>query len=124
MSSNAPTVWGSKCGFSAKVEDPDRQAGDEYKFAWSDNYRGPSGNNVSTFGFVESMIWRIDYRCEDRRKSGELRVGIGAIRLVLTISFKKPRSSPPKKRTVQPGDAFEDTLFKPGFEVVKFQNRL
>jgi hypothetical protein len=26
----------------------------------------------------------------------------------------------PKKRTVQPGDAFEDTAFKPGFEIVKF----
>jgi hypothetical protein len=25
-----------------------------------------------------------------------------------------------KKRTVQRGDAFEDTAFKPGFEIVKF----
>ncbi len=25
-----------------------------------------------------------------------------------------------KKRTVQPGDPFEDTAFKTGFEVVKF----
>jgi hypothetical protein len=25
-----------------------------------------------------------------------------------------------KKRNVQPGDAFEDTAFKPGFEIVKF----
>jgi hypothetical protein len=24
----------------------------------------------------------------------------------------------PEKRTVQPGDAFEDTAFKPGFEIV------
>jgi hypothetical protein len=30
----------------------------------------------------------------------------------------------PKKRTVQPGDAFEDTAFKPGFEIVKFSTRL
>jgi hypothetical protein len=27
---------------------------------------------------------------------------------------------PKKKQTVQPGDAFEDTAFKPGFEIVKF----
>jgi hypothetical protein len=26
----------------------------------------------------------------------------------------------PKKQTVQPRDAFEDTAFQPGFEVVKF----
>jgi hypothetical protein len=26
----------------------------------------------------------------------------------------------PKERTVQPEDAFEDTAFKPGFEIVKF----
>jgi hypothetical protein len=25
-----------------------------------------------------------------------------------------------KKRTVQPRDAFEDTAFKPGFEIVQF----
>jgi hypothetical protein len=25
----------------------------------------------------------------------------------------------PQRRTVQPGDAFEDTAFKPGFEIVK-----
>jgi hypothetical protein len=26
----------------------------------------------------------------------------------------------PKKQTVQPGDAIEDTAIKPGFEIVKF----
>jgi hypothetical protein len=35
----------------------------------------------------------------------------------LTSAFKKPRSSPLKKRYVQPGDAFEDNAFKPGFEI-------
>jgi hypothetical protein len=25
-----------------------------------------------------------------------------------------------KKRTVQPGDAFEDTAFKPGFDIFQF----
>jgi hypothetical protein len=51
---------------------------------------------------------------------GELRGDIGAIGLVLTSSLRKPRSSPHKKRTVQPGDAFEDTALKQGFEIVKF----
>jgi hypothetical protein len=34
-----------------------------------------------------------------------------------------PQKTPiitPKKRTVQPGDAFEDTDFKPRFEIVIF----
>jgi hypothetical protein len=26
----------------------------------------------------------------------------------------------PKKRTIQPGKTFEDTAFKPGFEILKF----
>ncbi len=65
-----------------------------------------------------------DYRCEDGKKVGELRGDIGAITPVLNPSFKKPRSSPPKNRSVQPGDAFEDTSFKPMLEIVKFQTRL
>jgi hypothetical protein len=64
------------------------------------------GANVVTLA-----VSAIDYRCEDRKKVVELRDDIGAIRYVLTPSFRKPRSSPPKKRTVQPGDAFEDTAF-------------
>jgi hypothetical protein len=28
--------------------------------------------------------------------------------------------TPQKQQTVQPGDAFEDTAFKPGFKIVKF----
>jgi hypothetical protein len=59
-----------------------------------------------------------DYRCEDK-KLGDLRGKIGVISLVLSPSFRKPQSSP-KKRTVQPEDAFEDTALKPGFEIVKF----
>jgi hypothetical protein len=52
-----------------------------------------------------------DNRCEDRQKVGEKRGDIGAIRLVLTPSFRKPQSSPKKKkkkkkRTVKRGDAF------------------
>jgi hypothetical protein len=49
-----------------------------------------------------------------------LRGDIGAIRWALTPSFKNPNDHPPKKRTVQTGDAVEDTAFKPGFEIVKF----
>jgi hypothetical protein len=45
---------------------------------------------------------------------------IGAIREVLTPSFREPRSSPPEKRTIQQGNAFEDTALKPVFEVDKF----
>ncbi len=33
---------------------------------------------------------------------------------------KTPINTTKKKLTVQPGDAFEDTAFKPGFEFVKF----
>jgi hypothetical protein len=32
---------------------------------------------------------------------------------------KKKQFITTKKRTVQPGHAFEDTAFKPGFEIVK-----
>jgi hypothetical protein len=34
--------------------------------------------------------------------------------------FQKTPIITTKKRTVQPGDAIEDTAFKPGFEIVKF----
>jgi hypothetical protein len=33
----------------------------------------------------------------------------------LDFLFQKTPIITPKKRTVQPGDAFEDTAFKPGF---------
>jgi hypothetical protein len=48
-------------------------------------------------------IYTIDVRTE--KIVGELRGDIGAIKQVLGPSSKK------KKRTVQPGDAFEDTAF-------------
>jgi hypothetical protein len=34
--------------------------------------------------------------------------------------FQKTRIITSRKRTVQIGDAFEDTIFKPWFEIVKF----
>jgi hypothetical protein len=64
----------------------------------------------------------IDYRCdnEKKKKVGENRGDIGTIRHVLTPFFSKPGSSPLDKRTVQPKDAFEDTTFKPRFDIAKF----
>jgi hypothetical protein len=59
------------------------------------------------------------YRCEDKTKVGELRGDIGALRKVLTSSSRRPVYHP-QKRTVQPGDAIEETAFNPGFEIVKF----
>jgi hypothetical protein len=41
------------------------------------------------------------------------------MRWIFIPSLGKPRSSFPKKGTVQPGDAFEDTVCKPGFEIAK-----
>jgi hypothetical protein len=66
-------------------------------------------------------VGNIDYRYEDRKKVGELRGDIGDLGSGLNTSSRKPWSSPQKKKeTVQPGDAFEDTDFKPDFETSKF----
>jgi hypothetical protein len=65
-------------------------------------------------------VLSIGYRCEDRKKVGYSGSVIDAIRSVFTLSFRKSRLSPPKIRTVQSGDAFEDTAFKPWFEIVKY----
>ncbi len=62
-----------------------------------------------------------DHTCDDRKKAGELRGDIGAIRYVLTPCFRKPPSSPHEKWTVhQSADVFEDTVFKPGFDIIEF----
>jgi hypothetical protein len=59
-------------------------------------------------------MWR------QQKKIGELRGDIQAISQVLTSSFKKPQTSPPKKnRTVQAEDAIDGAAFKPGFQIVK-----
>jgi hypothetical protein len=42
----------------------------------------------------------------------------------LTSPFEKTPITILTKPTVQPGNAFEDTAFKPGFEIVKFQTTL
>jgi hypothetical protein len=73
-------------------------------------------------------VWEaaVDYGREDRKSVGGLKGDLGAIiRSVLTLPlFKTSRSSPPKKHTVQPRDAFEDTAyFKPEFEFVSFLTR-
>jgi hypothetical protein len=41
-------------------------------------------------------------------------------KLALDSLFEKAPIINLKKRTVHPGDAFEDAVFKPGFEIVKF----
>ncbi len=58
----------------------------------------------------------IDYRCEDRKKVGELKCDGGV--------FQKTPMITPKEWTVQPGHAFKDTAFKPLFKNVKLQTRL
>jgi hypothetical protein len=42
------------------------------------------------------------------------------LKIGLDSTFQKTPIITPKKLTVQPVDAFEDTAFKPGFEIVKF----
>jgi hypothetical protein len=61
----------------------------------------------------------IDYRSEERKLVGELRGDIGAIRKVLNLSFRKPRSSPHKKQTVQPKMHLKIPLSSQGLEFVK-----
>jgi hypothetical protein len=73
-------------------------------------------NTVITLGETKAVTTEsIGYTCEDGTK-----VCDGANEEVLTLSSRKPRSSPPNKRTIQPGDAFEDTAFKPVFEIAKY----
>jgi hypothetical protein len=57
------------------------------------------------------------------KKVGVLRGDIGTVKLALTPTFIK-LDHHPQKLTVQPGDPFEDTSFKPGFEIVKILNQL
>jgi hypothetical protein len=52
-------------------------------------------------------------------KVDEFRGDIGAIKSVFTPSFRNPKSIS-KKRTFQPGDAFEEIAITSGFENVKF----
>ncbi len=55
--------------------------------------------------------------------NSDSRSDVGAIRQVST-PFRPPRPSLPKKRTVDLREAFEDTVFKPGFHVVKMNHYL
>jgi hypothetical protein len=67
--------------------------------------------------------WKtVEHRCEDRDRVGEFKlkrrhwchlIGLDSL-------FQKTPVITPKKRSVQPGDALEDTAFKPGFEILKF----
>ncbi len=60
----------------------------------------------------------INYRCEDRKKVGEIRVTSMTLdRSRLPLSETQTIR---KKPTVQPGHSFDDTAFKPVFQIVKF----
>jgi hypothetical protein len=71
---------------------------------------------------VVTRVCAIDYRCENRIKVGKLKRQHLCHLIGLDSLFQKTPIIIPKKkkRTVQPGDAYEDTAFKPGFENVKF----
>jgi hypothetical protein len=62
----------------------------------------------------------IDYRSEYRKIVCELKDDIKAIKEVLTPGFEKTPIITPQKRTTHQRDAFEDTSFKPGFQIVMF----
>jgi hypothetical protein len=65
------------------------------------------------------MYRRLDYRCEGREKVGALSGQVMPLDRSWLPRLENP-IIPTKKRAVQPGDAFEGTACKPGFEVVKF----
>jgi hypothetical protein len=46
----------------------------------------------------QKRLGPMDYRCEDRKKIGELRRYTSAVRWVLTPSFRKPLSSSPNNK--------------------------
>jgi hypothetical protein len=75
---------------------------------------------IMMYGWFHS-VHIIDYRCEARIFFFFLR--IKRWRWCYLIGhdylFRKTLTITPKKLTVQPADAFEDTAFKPGFEIVK-----
>jgi hypothetical protein len=49
-----------------------------------------------------------------------LRGDVGAILDRFGIPISEDPDHHPIKKSTQPGDAFEDTDFKPGFKIVKF----
>ncbi len=57
---------------------------------------------------------------EDRKKSWRVKRRHWYHSIGLDSLFQKTPITTLKKRTAQPGDAFEDTAFDPGFEIVKF----
>jgi hypothetical protein len=61
-----------------------------------------------------------DYRCEDKEKNWRVKMRHLCHWISIVSLFQKTPIIIPKKRTVKPGDAIEDTVFQPGFEIVKF----
>ncbi len=65
-----------------------------------------------------TSVYPIDYKCKDKNLAS-----LEASLVPLDRSWLPLSENPfitPRQRTVQLGDAFEDTAFKPGFEIVKF----
>jgi hypothetical protein len=58
--------------------------------------------------------WRV------KRRHLGLWIGLDSSLLQKTAIITHQKKNKKKKRTVQPGDAYEDTTFEPVFEIVKF----
>ncbi len=68
---------------------------------------------ILNFAFPVHIVLKMVARMYQTRTSEPLDIRLDYL-------FQKTPLITPKKRTVQPEDAFEDTSFKPGFEIVKF----
>jgi hypothetical protein len=84
-------------------------------------------NSSFWFARTTGTVATIDYRWEDiRKKIGELR---GTLMPSIDRSLRRRLSRNPniatKTQTLQPGDSTsEDTVFKPGLEIVRFYTKL
>jgi hypothetical protein len=66
-------------------------------------------------------IYCIDYRCEDKKKVGELRGdSSGAAVDTFSLPLSENLIMTPNTRTIELGNKLKDTAFKLGFEIVKF----
>ncbi len=62
----------------------------------------------------------INVKTEDRKKVTSQEATLVSLERPWLRLSQNLDHQPPKKRTINPGDAFEDTAFKPGLEIVKF----
>jgi hypothetical protein len=61
-----------------------------------------------------------DYRSDDSEESCKLRCNIKYLLIAFDSSFQKNLIITLKKQTASPGDAYEDTAFKPGSGIDEF----